>query len=82
MTGRLGHLARRLERSIAQLDTPKMAGATIAHNAKVKELGYLIERLRECQMLVRTDSEQEWVNGIGQSLKQRVGIVLNCPIVA
>ncbi len=75
---------RRLESSIESLENPQTCGATfdgsqrtISPDIKVRELENLITKLAECQQLVQTDNEQEWVNSVGQTLKEKVNLVFN-----
>lgn len=75
---------RGLERALLALDHPQICGAdfsgsqrTISPRIKVKEIENLIEKLSECQRLVTTDQEQEWISGIGQTLKEKVNLVFD-----
>jgi len=79
---------RRLEKSIESLEKPTVCGATINGDlrtlspvAKTRELEALVQKLAECQSLVQTDSEQEWVSGAGNLLKEKVMAVFNPPML-
>lgn len=88
MNRRLNSLLRRIEASIEAIDNPQRCGAdfsgsqrTISPTAKTRELQNLVAKLAECQQLVQTDSEIAWYEGVKQTLKARVDIIFNPPLV-
>lgn len=88
MNRRLHSNLRRIEKSIDELDRPARCsndafgqGRTIQQTAKNRELENLVIKLAECQNFVQDDSDQEWLNGVKNTLKTRLEIVLNPPII-
>jgi hypothetical protein len=80
-------MLRRIEASIEAIDNPQTCGAdfsgsqrTISPTAKTRELMNLTQKLSECQKLVTNDNEQEWLNGVKETLKARVNLVFNPPV--
>lgn len=87
---RIEVLLRRTEKSLNAIDIPTTArndslgqGRTILPNSKVRELENLTERLSEIQSLISengsSESNQEWLNGLRQRLKERVVLVFEPP---
>lgn len=79
---------RRIEKSIATIDVPTTCNATfhgdlrtISPTAKTRELENLIHELKNCQKLVTTDSEQEWLNSVKETLSARIDLVFNTPLI-
>lgn len=80
---RLESSIRWIERCIEKIDKPNIFGdlRTISPTAKTRKLQNLISKLAECQSLVQSETDQEWVNGIAQTLKERVMQTLNPPMI-
>ncbi len=72
---------RWIERSLYWLDNPKIKGMIISREAKTKELNSLIGKLAEAKQNCQTESDQEWLNSVGQNLKQRVMAEINPPLI-
>ncbi len=85
---RLSAMLRRIESSLNAIDNPQTCGAnfdgsqrTISPTAKTRELEQLINKLAECRSLVSNETEQEWLNGVGETLKAKVMEVFNPPML-
>lgn len=88
MNRRLNAMLRRIESSLEKIDHPATCpndafgqGRTLGNNAKIRELENLTQKLAGCQQLVQTDNEQEWLNGVKQTLKSRLDQVFNPTLV-
>ena len=80
--GRFGAQMRWIERCLAKIDNPSIiVGRSLSPSAKAKELEALIGKLAEARHNCQTESDQEWLNSVGQSLKQRVMEEINHPIL-
>lgn len=86
MNCKQGHFSaqiRWIERSLANLDRPSIyPERSLSKKAQVDELNSLIGKLAEARQNVQTESDLAWLEGVGNTLKQRVGQVLNCSAVA
>lgn len=85
---RLEAKLRLVEHGLSAIDNPQTCGTTmtgsvrsISPTAKTRELEQLVTKLAECQQLVETDSEQEWLEGVKSTLKTRLNEVFNPPLI-
>jgi hypothetical protein len=83
---RLNAKLRRIEHILESVDAPQTCSAdffgdlrTISPTAKTRELGNLIQELAVCQHLVKDENDQAWFDGVKETLKARVNLVLNPP---
>lgn len=86
---RIETILRRIERSMEALDFPLMCQLTqdgkirtISPNAKTKELENIVQKLTDCQELIETESDQEWYNGVKQTVSRRLETIFLPPVAA